>query len=121
MFKSILNRIRTDGTILKPHAKVLLNHTSETEGAIEIYARRVDVDRVNNANIQKLPSTALAYDCLDNFDWPEHHRKDTTLERNTYRLPGGSLATLVSHVTAEQIAQLTIEYRKNIASRQESN
>ncbi|KAJ8118005.1 hypothetical protein OPT61_g936 [Boeremia exigua] len=97
MFKSILNRIRTDGTILKPHAKVLLNHTSETEGAIEVYARRVDVDRVNNDNIHKISSAALAYKCVDTFDWPEQHRSDTTLERNTYRLPGGSLSALKDH------------------------
>lgn len=96
MFKSILNRIRTDGTILKPHANVLLNHTSETEGAIEIYARRVDVDRVNNDNINRLPSAARTYQCLDNFDWPEHHRHDRTLERNTYRMPDGGLSALVS-------------------------
>lgn len=97
-FKSILNRIRTDGVILKPHANVLLNHKSETEGAIEIYSRRVDVDRVNNENINKIPSSACAWKCLDEFDWPEFHREDKTLERNTYRMPDGSLAALVSFV-----------------------
>lgn len=96
MFKSILNRIRTDGTILKPHANVLVNHTSETEGAIEIYARRNDVDRVNNENINKIPSAARAYKCLDQFHWPEYHRSDRSLERNTYRLPDGTLSALVS-------------------------
>ena len=96
MFKSILNRIRTAGTILKPHANVLLNHTSETEGAIQIYARRFDVDRVNNENINKIPSTARAYKCLDDFHWPEEHRDDQTLLRNTYRQPDGSLVALVS-------------------------
>jgi ATP-dependent DNA helicase PIF1 len=96
MFKSILNRIRTDGVLLKPHANVLKNHKSETEGAIEIYSRRVDVDRVNSANIDKIPSAARTYKCLDDFDWPECHREDTTLERNTYRMPDGSLSALVS-------------------------
>jgi|SRR5690242_13613587 len=102
MFKSILNRIRTDGTILKPHAHVLLNHTSETEGAIEIYARRVDVDRVNNNNINKIPSAARAYRCVDNFDWPDHHKSDKTLERNTYRMPDGSLSSLVSSLSCSK-------------------
>lgn len=101
MFKSILNRIRIDGRILKPHANVLLNHTSETEGAIQIYARRFDVDRVNNENIKKIPSVARAYKCLDDFQWPEHHRGDRTLERNTYRLPDGSLSALVSHLPSQ--------------------
>ncbi|KAJ4992662.1 ATP-dependent DNA helicase PIF1 [Stagonosporopsis vannaccii] len=110
MFKSILNRIRTDGTILKPHANVLLNHTSETEGAIEIYARRVDVDRVNNDNINKIPSSARAYKCVDHFDWPDHHRSDRTLERNTYRMPDGSLATLREHRFEPQI-QLKLNER----------
>lgn len=96
MFKSILNRIRTDGVILKPHANVLKNHKSETEGAIEIYSRRIDVERVNNANIAKIPSAARTYKCLDNFDWPVEHREDKTLERNTYRMPDGGLSALVS-------------------------
>lgn len=96
MFKSILNRIRTDGVLLKPHANVLKNHKSETEGAIEIYSRRVDVDRVNSANIDKILSAARAYRCLDDFDWPDCHREDTTLERNTYRMLDGSLSALVS-------------------------
>jgi len=96
MFKSILNRIRTDGVILKPHANVLKNHKSETEGAIEIYSRRIDVERVNNANIAKIPSAARTYKCLDNFDWPFEHREDKTLERNTYRMPDGGLSALVS-------------------------
>lgn len=96
MFKSILNRIRTDGKILRPHANVLLNHTSETEGAIMLFARRFDVDRVNNENIAKIQSVARVYNCLDHFDWPENHRSDRTLEKNTYRLPDGSLSALVS-------------------------
>ena len=96
MFKSILNRIRTDGRILKPHANALLHHTSETEGAIELYALRKDVDRVNNMNISKLPSVARSYKCADFFRWAEDHRDDRTMERNTFRMPDGTLAALVS-------------------------
>lgn len=99
MFKSILNRIRIDGNILKPHAHVLLNHTSETEGAIMLFARRFDVDRVNNENIDKIPSPPRTYRCLDDFQWPLHHRDNKSLERNTYRLPDGSLVVLVSSLT----------------------
>ncbi|KZM19880.1 DNA helicase [Ascochyta rabiei] len=97
MFKSILNRIRTDGKILKPHANVLLNHTSETEGAIMLFARRFDVDRVNSENIAKIQSAARIYKCVDDFYWPGNHRSDKTLEKNTYRLPDGSLSTLKEH------------------------
>ncbi|KAF9698916.1 hypothetical protein EKO04_002875 [Ascochyta lentis] len=97
MFKSILNRIRTDGKILKPHANVLLNHTSETEGAIMLFARRFDVDRVNSENIAKIQSEPRIYKCLDDFYWPENHRSDKTLEKNTYRLPDGSLSALKEH------------------------
>jgi ATP-dependent DNA helicase PIF1 len=96
-FISILQRIRTDGVILKPHANILLNHTSETEGAIQLFARRDDVDRVNNENISKLPSDAITYKCVDHFNWKDHHRDDSSLEKNTRPGEDGTLAALKEH------------------------
>lgn len=117
MFKSILNRIRTDGIILKPHAAVLLKHTSETDGAIELYALRKDVDRVNNMNIAKLPSAARSYKCIDDFKWAHNHEDDRTMERNTFRFPDGTLTALVS---CRMQLGVTLSYtsnRKNTVSK----
>jgi ATP-dependent DNA helicase PIF1 len=96
-FISILQKIRTDGVILKPHANILLNHTSETEGAIKLFARRDDVDRINNENINKLPSQAITYKCVDYFDWKTHHREDTSMEKNSRPGEDGTLAALKEH------------------------
>lgn len=87
--------ILADGVILKPHANILLNHTSETEGAIQLFARRDDVDRVNNENIAKLPAQAITYKCVDHFDWKTHHREEASLEKNTRPGDDGTLLALV--------------------------
>ena len=78
----------TDGEIVSNHAKILLNHASEAENAIEIYARRQDVDRVNNENISRLPSQAISYKCVDFFEWKSHHKDDKSLEKYSRRLDG---------------------------------
>jgi hypothetical protein len=121
MFKSILNRIRTDGKILKPHANVLLHHTSETDGAIELYALRKDVDRVNSMNIANLPSLARNYKCMDHFRWADNHKDDRTMERNNFRMPDGTLAALVSCCLQLRIGPSNTQYRKNIVSKRMSN
>jgi hypothetical protein len=81
--------------ILKPHAHILLNHTSETEDAIKLFARRDDVDRINNENIHRLPSAAIVYKCVDHFDFKEHHKSDSSLEKNTRQGDNGTLVALV--------------------------
>ncbi|CAO2657621.1 Nn.00g037470.m01.CDS01 [Neocucurbitaria sp. VM-36] len=89
-FISILQRIRTDGVILPNHARILLNHPSETEDAIKLFSRRDDVDRVNNENISRLPSEARTYKCVDHFNWKEHHKDDRSLEKNTREADDGT-------------------------------
>jgi ATP-dependent DNA helicase PIF1 len=76
--------------ILPNHAKILLNHASETENAIKLFARRDDVDRVNNENIAKLPAKPRDYKCMDHFSWKEHHQDDSSLEKNTRLAADGS-------------------------------
>jgi ATP-dependent DNA helicase PIF1 len=86
----------TDGIILPNHANILLNHKSETENAIKIFAKREDVDRVNNENIANLPSKAITYKCLDNFERKEHHREDSSLDKYSKLADnGGTLQQLV--------------------------
>lgn len=85
-FISILQKIRRDGIIVPNHAKILLNHTSETENAIKIFSLRRDVDRINSENVARLPSGPRKYHCLDDFNWKQHHRDDQSLEK--YTKPG---------------------------------
>lgn len=79
-----------EGDILPNHAHILLNHTSETENAIKLFSLRMDVDRVNNENIAKLPSEPHRYKCADRFRWNEHHRGDQSLEKNAREANDGS-------------------------------
>src|SRR5689334_5427156 len=81
-----------DGIILKPHANVLLNHKSETKGAIKLYARRDDVDLINKEQIFQLPSEPITYKCSDHFSWKDHHRDERSLEKNTRKCDDGTLA-----------------------------
>jgi ATP-dependent DNA helicase PIF1 len=80
----------TDGVILPNHANILLNHTSETKDAIKLFAKRWDVDRVNNENIANLPSKAVTYKCFDNFERKEHHREDSSLDKYSRLMDDGS-------------------------------
>jgi len=55
---------------------------SETEGAIQIFALKEDVARVNKENIDLLTSELHEYMCLDNFAWNDD--EDPTLEEYTW-------------------------------------
>jgi hypothetical protein len=107
--------------ILKPHAHILLNHTSETEDAIKLFARRDDVDRINNENIHRLPSAAIVYKCVDHFDFKEHHKTDTSLEKNTRQGDNGTLVALVYQVHHVVETLLTLSYRRITDTRYSCN
>lgn len=106
-FKFILNFIRTEGRIQEQHAKILMNHKSDTEGAIMLSSLKNDVERVNRQNLDKIASEARWYKCLDTFHWTDVNRSDKTLERNAERLEDGSLVTLV-HPTSLPITQFEL-------------
>lgn len=89
--------------ILPNHARVLLNHDSDTEEAIKLFSRRDDVDRVNKENISRLPAATRTYKCLDHFDWKDHHREDSSLEKNS-RLADDGSGTLHALVSINAVA-----------------
>lgn len=94
-FKFILNFIRTEGKIQPQHAKILMNHTSETEGAIMLSSLKNDVLRVNRENLDKISSEAQWYKCLDTFQWSDVNRGEKALEKNENREEDGSLTAMV--------------------------
>ena len=78
-------------------ANTLLNHDCETEGAVEIYPLRKDVDRINNECIDALPSRALEFACKDFFNWkPEHKKANPEFKKYNFRNKDGTLKELVS-------------------------
>lgn len=73
VFIDILNNLRM-GIRLKPaDVDLLLNHKSETRGAIRLFATRAEVKRVNDERFRALPTTARDFHCYDNFKWNEQH------------------------------------------------
>lgn len=72
-----------------------MNHTSETEGAIMLSSLKDDVERVNRQNLDKIPSEARWYKCLDTFQWTDENRSDRTLDKNEDRQEDGSLTAMV--------------------------
>jgi hypothetical protein len=102
-FKFILNFIRTEGKIQQQHAKILMNHASETEGAIILSSLKNDVERVNRQNLDKITSEARWYKCLDTFQWSDVNRSEKTLAKNEDREEDGSLTAMVSKPTSDNI------------------
>jgi hypothetical protein len=96
----------------------LLNHTSDTEGGIKIFARRDEVDEVNRTNIRNLPSKPHSYTSLDTFIWQNEHRDDQTLEKNTRRTDTGSLNVLVRLSSNYRDAFLISHHRRTIDTKQ---
>jgi hypothetical protein len=87
----------TDVDISESHAYTLLNHECATEGAVEIYPHRADVDHINNKCINALPSQPLRFACKDYFSWKKSHRKtNPELKKHEVRNKDGTLKELVS-------------------------
>lgn len=76
------------------------------------------MDRINNENVAKLASQAITYKCLDHFSWKDHHRDESSLEKNLR--PGeidGTLHALVCLITILVEIQLTKTRRKSTGTR----
>lgn len=76
-FKAILEKSRLGLPWTVDDKWLLLEHESETKGAVRLYPRRVDVTAVNDMKLALLPGRALTYLCVDNF-WP--NPKDKNIE-----------------------------------------
>jgi len=78
--------------LLPDEKEILLNHESNTEGAIKLFATRAEVKRVNDWEFKQLPDVARTYDCIDNFE--ERH---TDFKSKNERAADGTLVTLVRY------------------------
>lgn len=76
------------------NVNLLLDHKSETRGAIKLFATRGEVKRVNDDRFKALRTTARDYHCLDHFKWNEKHGN---LRSKGDRAPDGSLLSLREH------------------------
>ena len=93
-FITILERLRF-GKPLRPEDKdLLLNHESNTEGAVKLFPKRLQVDRVNQENFARLSTPILQFKCHDYFSWNKNH---IHLESKGRCNEDGSLIALDEH------------------------
>jgi hypothetical protein len=100
VFIDILNNLRMGIRLPQASIDLLLNHESETRGAIKLFATREEVKRVNDEKFKALPTTARTYVCLDHFHWNDRHGN---LRSKGDRGPDGSLLSLRDHRFESQI------------------
>ena len=76
-FKALLEKFRLGIPPSVDEKWLLLEHPSETHGAVRLFPRRIDVKALNDKELGQLPGRALKYLCVDNFWWnPKHDLED---------------------------------------------
>lgn len=94
-FINILNKLRMGVRLFSTETDLLLKHESETRNAIQLFATRAEVNRVNEERFRALRSVERTYQCLDHFKWNEAHGNLKT--KGEYKAPDGSLQALAEH------------------------
>ena len=89
---NILQKLRIRELLLPKEKEILLNHKSNTEGAIKLFATRAEVKRINDWEFKQLPDIARTCDCIDNFE-----ERDTGFESKNERVADGTLVALVRY------------------------
>ena len=100
-FIAILERLRLGKPLRPEDREVLLNHESNTEGAIKLFPKRLQVDRVNRENFAKLSTPVLQYKCHDYFSLNKDH---IHLRSKGKRNEDGSLTALNEHRYGKHIS-----------------
>ena len=72
-FRSFLERRRLELPWTDDEERLILDHESETEGAVKLFPRRAEVKATNDMELAKLPVRTLTYLCVDDFFWNKDH------------------------------------------------
>lgn len=100
-FINILNKLRMGIRLLPIEVDLLLNHESETRNAIQLFATRAEVNRVNEERFRALRSIERKYQSLDHFKWNEAH--GNLKKKGEVKNLDGSLQALNEHRFESQI------------------
>ncbi|KAG7007246.1 hypothetical protein G7Y79_00011g031440 [Physcia stellaris] len=87
-FKRILERIRLSKPINTNDRNLLLNHTSETAGAVKLFPKRRQAKAVNDREFALLDDPIKTFPCWDHFQhnpnhWHLDYKKERDPETNT--------------------------------------
>lgn len=94
-FISLLNKCRLGEPFTPEEVNLLMDHETDTTGAVELYPTRKEVRLVNEKEFRKLATQAYSFQCRDTFVW--NKRKHPHLEKWGERDADGSLVSLEEH------------------------
>ena len=92
-FITLLGRLRLGKPLMMADRDLLLNHESNTEGAVKLFPTRRQVDKVNLESFASLSTDIFTFTCHDHFDWKEQPDVEAKGQRNL----DGSLKALSEH------------------------
>lgn len=94
-FISLLNKCRLGEAFTPEEVSLLMNHETNTTGAVELYSTREEVRLVNERSFRKLVAKSHSFQCRDTFLW---NREDHPhLEGRGEKHADGSLKSLDEH------------------------
>lgn len=88
-FIALLNKCRTGDMFSPEDVNLLMDHETDTTGAVELYPTREEVRVVNEREFRKLATKSHFFRCRDSFIW--NMEKHPHLERRGERHADGSL------------------------------
>lgn len=94
-FISLLNKCRRGETFTPGEVDLLMDHETDTAGAVELYPTREEVRVMNEKEFRKLATRPYSFRCRDSFLW--NREKHPHLERRGDRHADGSLKSLDEH------------------------
>lgn len=94
-FISLLNKCRTGEMFTLEEVNLLMDHETDTTGAVELYPTREEVRVVNDREFRKLSTKSHSFRCRDSFIW--NWVKHPHLRGRGERHADGSLKSLDEH------------------------
>lgn len=94
-FISLLQKCRLGEAFSPEEVDLLMNHETNTSGAVELYSTRDEVRLVNERGFRKLATKSYSFGCHDTFQW--NKMKHPHLAKRDERREDGSLKSLEEH------------------------
>lgn len=94
-FISLLEKCRLGEAFTPEEVKLLMNHETNTTGAVELYSTREEVRLVNERGFRNLVAKSYSFQCRDTFVW--NREKHPHLEGKGEKHADGSLKSLDEH------------------------
>jgi ATP-dependent DNA helicase PIF1 len=95
VFISLLNKCRLGEPFTPDEVNLLMDHETNTTGAVELYPTREEVRLVNEREFQKLATKSYPLQCRDTFVW--NRIVHPHLEKKGEKHADGSLKSLDEH------------------------